>query len=198
MVVHIVDNQVLQTGQPHLRPADIGKLARLVLLGHFADSLDVLRSRSTASTDHIQPALLEEQLVGLCHVIGRLVVSSHSVRKTSIRIHVHETFHNLRQAFDKRNHVRRTQSAVQTNAHGLGVTDRGVESLTGLARQGTARLVYKGTRNKHRDIQTAHLQKLPKGIQGSLGVQCVENGLNHEDVGSSIHQSDSLFKVRFN
>ena len=152
-------------------------------------------SRAAAATDHIQPTILKEDLVVARHILRRLVVSAHSVRKTGIAVHVHEALHALRQLINKRRHVLRSQGAVQSNAHGLGMADTGIEGFAGLARQGPATLVDQRAAHKDGNVQTAELQVLPDSIQRRLGIQSIENGLHHQDVGTTIHQANDLLEV---
>mmetsp|Transcript_34718 Transcript_34718/g.51586 ORF Transcript_34718/g.51586 Transcript_34718/m.51586 type:complete len:318 (+) Transcript_34718:1780-2733(+) len=133
VVCYVVYNQVFQSRQPHLRSTNIRELTRFVILGHLPNRLDVRWCRSTTSSHHVQPPILEEHLVVLSHVFWGLVVPSHRVRKTSVTVNMHETFHALRQTLHERGHVLCTKSTVQTNTHGLCVTNRRVESLSRLA-----------------------------------------------------------------
>jgi hypothetical protein len=58
-------------------------------------------------------------------------------------------------------------------------------------------MVYKCTRNKHRNIQATELQVLPDSIQRSLTIiQGIENCLHHQDVRSSIHETNNLLELR--
>ena len=164
MVVDVVYHQVLQTWQPHLWSTHVGKLARLKLLRHLTNCLDVSRRRPTAATNHIQPAILKEHLVLSSHIIRGIIVSAHSIRQTSVRVHVQETLNNLRELLNKWSHVLGTKGAVQSYTHRLGVTDGSIKGLPCLTWQCTAGLIYQRTWHKHGDIQPCELQVFSNGI----------------------------------
>ena len=134
MVVDIVYNKILKPRKPHLRTANIRKLARLVSCCHRRDSLDMRRSGSTASSNHVQPSILKEYFVLYRHILWGLIITSHCVRKTSIRVHMNKTFNTLRKPLDKRNHMVGSQGTVQPNTHRFRMPNRCVKGLAGLAR----------------------------------------------------------------
>ena len=84
VIDNIIHDQIFQTRQPHLRSANIGKLARLVLSSFRSDSIDVCWCGPTTSSNHVQPSILEEGFVALSHILGSLIISSHGIRETSI------------------------------------------------------------------------------------------------------------------
>ena len=156
----------------------------------------MLRRGSTAATHHVQPAVLEKHLVGFRHVVRRFIVASHGVWETGIGIYVQKALDATSQALHKRFHVRRTQSAVQANAHRLGMTNRSIERFTRLPRKRATRLINQSARHKHWYIQTAVLQVLSDCKQGRLCIQCVKNRLHYQNVSTTIHQTDHLLQVR--
>ena len=195
VVVLVFNLHVLQTRQPHLGSANIRKGPGLVVLGHLANSLDMGRGGSTASSYHVQPSILKEDLVLPGHVLWGVIITTHGIGQASIGVHMDKALCCLGQSLNEGGHVLGSQGTVQTNTHGLGMANRGIESLSSLARKGSTRLVHKCPRNKHRNVQATEFEKLPNSIQGCLGIQGVKNGLHHEDVTSSIHQTNNLLKV---
>lgn len=51
---------------------------------------DVRRRGAAAAAHHVEPLVLEELLVEHRHVHGSVVAATHRVRKTGVRVHVHE------------------------------------------------------------------------------------------------------------
>mmetsp|Transcript_14549 Transcript_14549/g.33436 ORF Transcript_14549/g.33436 Transcript_14549/m.33436 type:complete len:273 (+) Transcript_14549:596-1414(+) len=197
MVVNVIYNQILKTRKPHLWSPQIRQFPRLVFLRALPQSLDMGWCRSTATTNHIQPSILEEDLITISHISRALIITSHGIWKTSIGIHMNKTFCTIRKSFHKRNHVLSTQSTVQTNNHWLSVTDRSIESLTSLSREGSTGLINKGTRDKQWNIQSSHLKIFSNSIDSCLGIEGIKNGLNHQNISSSINQTNNLLKVSY-
>mmetsp|Transcript_27172 Transcript_27172/g.52686 ORF Transcript_27172/g.52686 Transcript_27172/m.52686 type:complete len:264 (+) Transcript_27172:3289-4080(+) len=114
---------------------------------------------------------------------------------------MHVALCNLRERLKVWSHVTCTQSTVETNADGLGVGHRGVESLNRLARESTSGLVGDSTgddQGRARNLSLKIiLEVLVKSVAGRLGVQSVEHRLNHEDVHATLMQPLDLFLVGF-
>mmetsp|Transcript_5886 Transcript_5886/g.12841 ORF Transcript_5886/g.12841 Transcript_5886/m.12841 type:complete len:233 (-) Transcript_5886:913-1611(-) len=187
VVVNILHLQVFKSRQPHLRTTHVGKFPRLIRLRHLPDRLDVRWRGSAASSDHIQPTILKEHLVRLRHVIRTLVVSSHGIGQSGIRVHMQETLHAFGQLLHKWRHVLGPKGTVQTHTHRLGMADRSIESLSSLSGEGTTRLINQSSGHKHRNIQTTEFQVLSDRIQSRLCIQSIEDCLNHQNISSSIH-----------
>jgi len=133
VVVNIINNKVLQPRQPHLGPSNRREGTGRVLGSHILDGLNVGRGGATAATHKIDPTILEEDLIGLCHVLGGVIIASHGIGKTSIGVDKSEAFCYLGDPLKEGDHVVSSKGTVDTNTHGLGVTDGGIEGLTCLA-----------------------------------------------------------------
>lgn len=78
-------HQVLQPGQPHLRPPRPGG-PRGGGGGHLGDGRDVVGRGAAAAADHVDHVLLHEDGVVAGHVGGRVVVAAHGVGQAGVGI----------------------------------------------------------------------------------------------------------------
>mmetsp|Transcript_15416 Transcript_15416/g.42734 ORF Transcript_15416/g.42734 Transcript_15416/m.42734 type:complete len:213 (+) Transcript_15416:2842-3480(+) len=198
MVVHIIYNQILKTRQPHLRSSNVRELSGSVFLRSFPDCLDMGRCGSTAPPNHIQPSILEEYLIRRSHVVWGVIITSHSIWKTSIGVHLEEALRYLVKSLHKRNHVGCSKSTVDTNTHGLAVTEGYIECLSSLSRQCSSRLIHQSTRDEQRDIQSSYIKVLSNSIDSCLCIESIKDSFHHQDITTSINQTNNLFKVGIN
>ena len=76
--------------------------------------LDVIRRRSTASTDDIQQSITSPLTDMLGHGLGRLIVLTECIRQTGVGIADGVGRRAIRDFLQESSHFRRTQRAVQT------------------------------------------------------------------------------------
>ena len=126
---------------------------------------------------------------------GRLVVAAHDVRQTRIGIDRHAEFRNSGQPLQVGQQGLGAERAVEAHGQRFGVCDGGVEGFDGLSRQGAAR---RGECAGDDDRQS-HAAFCEEGFDGEdrcLGVQRIEDGFEHQQVGAAVHQAPSLIVVR--
>ncbi len=87
------------------------------------------------------------------------------------------------------------QGAVEAEGEGLGVPQRVVEGLGGLPGKRPSRGIGDCSGDHDRDAQLKLVLDLLHGIDGCLGVQRVEDGLNHEDVRAALQKRPCLLGV---
>ena len=71
------------------------------------------------------------------------------------------------------------------------------ESLGSLPRECTAAGVGNSARNHHREAQVAFGKHFIYGIQGSFGIECIENGFNKQQIDTAIDKAADLRGIGF-
>mmetsp|Transcript_22181 Transcript_22181/g.87376 ORF Transcript_22181/g.87376 Transcript_22181/m.87376 type:complete len:833 (-) Transcript_22181:42-2540(-) len=198
----LLEREHLQAAQPQVRRGR-RRLAHCIVqarhrVGH---RLDVRRRRAAAAAHHVHQACLDELAEDGSGHVGRLVVLAEGVGETRVGVAEHVAVRNGRHLLDERPHLRGTQCAVQSNAEGLGVGDAGVECLGRLAGEGAAAGVGDGAGDEEGEVLAALLVlglllELVDGVEGSLGVERVEDGLHQQHVRAAVHQAPRLLLVR--
>ena len=194
-VRHIVER--LETGDAH-NFWHIVLLARRVRCHHLGESADVVIRGAAAATDAIQQPLLEEDAAVFGHFSTLLIVTTHGVRQTGVRVREHPAVGALAQVLNVRDHVLGAESAVQANSHRLGVADGVPERLVRLARQGTTGVVDDGAGDEQRKTRTVSLKELLNGENRRLGVERVKDRFNQNQVHTTLDECLNLLVVRVN
>ena len=105
--------QQVQTREPHILRL-LYYLMRFLTLGTSSIVSDEFWTGSTATTDDIDDALIDKLSYLRSHRLSRLVILSHLVRQSGIRMGTNIIRCNLCQMLDERLHLRCTEGTVHT------------------------------------------------------------------------------------
>ena len=110
----------LKTAQVHVLQLSLGSLLRIHPWGNtlkcLSHRLDMRRCCTAASAGNVQPSLLGKFLNVFCSVLRSLVILSHLIRESGIRIDAYCTSQSL-QLFNERSKILCTKRAVKSKAH---------------------------------------------------------------------------------
>ena len=98
----------------------------------------MVRSRAAAAAGDVYKLALGHGLDLPGHLLRSLVVASHLVRQTGVRVAAHGASAPSVDLFDQRHHFDGTERAVETECRDRVVTDGSVECFQGLARERAA------------------------------------------------------------
>ena len=157
------------------------------------DLARVLGRRPAAAADEVDETVLGEGAQEAARIPRLLVVQPERVRETRVRVAGDVGRGDVRESFEERPHLGRSERAVDPYDQRLCVLDRDPEGLGGLAGQIAPAPVHCRERKPERE--------LGRDVTGrddrSLRVQRVEDGLDHEQVDAAVTQSGNLLLVRF-
>ena len=162
------------------------------------NSCDVIVPSAAATAKHVHKALLHKRTNLLLHLSTSLIVPSHAVGQTSIGISKDVAVATVAQVLYVLNHVAGTKSAVQSKGHGLHMLHTVPKGLVGLTTQRTAAVVNNGATDEHREADAFLGKVLLNGIQSSLCIQRVKDGLNKQHINTASEQRINLNSVSSN
>ena len=110
----------------------------------------MLRSRATAASHDVQQPTLCHDLDLSCHVFRALVISSHLVRQTGIRVAAHCTAAPFADVLHQRHELGCTEGAVEPESEEGIVQHRSIECLQCLTGQRAAASVTYGYGHDYR------------------------------------------------
>src|SRR3546814_14208510 len=96
------DDQILKAGQPHEWLLLSRKRARALVGNDCSNGTDVRRSRAAASTNHVHQTFSGEDEVIASHIVWGIIVPSHCIGQTGVRVHVHEGLGTFCKALQER------------------------------------------------------------------------------------------------
>ena len=121
---------------------------------------------------------------------GRLVVLSHLVGQPGVGVAAHGAVGPGGDVRDERREVLRPERAVEPEAERAGMADGAEEGFRSLAGQGAPAAV--GGRHGDHQRQRRGFRDAADGVEGRLGVQGVETGLQQQDVHAALQQPPDL------
>mmetsp|Transcript_12775 Transcript_12775/g.34355 ORF Transcript_12775/g.34355 Transcript_12775/m.34355 type:complete len:271 (-) Transcript_12775:205-1017(-) len=159
---------------------------------------DVAWCRPTAAANNVHQTLIPERDQVLCHVCGRVVVSSHGVGQASVGVAEDERVGTLSESFDILLHVACTERAVEPHSERFGVRDRNPKRFGRLTGKRAPAVVHDRARNKYglALVFWVVVSKLVDSEQCGLCVQSVEDRFHKNHVNASIVQTRELLIVR--
>ena len=189
---------------PHVQtdgfqPADVGAF---VLRGNGpgADSVhgrgdgsDVLGGGAAAAADKVhEPARshLPQRGSGLLRL---LVVGAHLVGQAGVGVAAHGAVRPRGDVRDERGQVGGAERAVEPEAERPGVLDGAVERFQCLAGEGAPAAVGDGHGDEQRE--GGCLGDAADGVEGGLGVEGIETGLQQERIDAAFHQAADLLGI---
>ena len=173
-----------------------GNPAGCLSVDRLRDRGDVLRRGSAASADDVhQPGFgeLAEESGGR---LRGLVVLPELVRQTGVRIDAHQRVRHRRDLGEVGSHLRRSERAIQADGQRRGVPNRLPERRRRLSGQRATRPVGDRAGDHQRDVGPTASHHPPRREDGGLGVQRVEDRLDHQRIDTTVEQAVDLLVVR--
>ena len=184
----------LQSRKPQAR-LDHGDGAGLVRRDGGGDRGDMVRRGAAAAADDVDEAGFRELADQPRHIFRALVVLAELVRQSGVRIGADQRIGDAADIGDMRPQILGAERAVETDGDRLGVPHRIPERFRQLARQQAAGFVGDGARDHHGHVDAAFTSDFGDGVERSLGVQSVEDGLDQQQIGATVEQAVDLFAV---
>ena len=124
------------------------------------DRPDVIGRGAAAAADDVDEAALGELLDQRRCLRRLLVVLAERIRQAGVRVAADVALDRARQLREVRAHLARAERAVEADAERLGVFDRQVERVEGLARERAAAAIGERGRDHHRQRARPSLRTL--------------------------------------
>jgi len=189
-----LEGEGFEARQPQgLRPLR-GPAWRLAL-GRARERGDVLGEGAAAAAHDVDETILAEAPRKAGEFLRALVVASEAVRKAGVGMSARPHGTGPREFLEEGPELRRAERAVEAHAEGLRVLEAHAEGLEGLARE----VASGGVRDRHRYhdgiIRVAGAHEPLEGVDGGLGVEGVEDGLDEEEVDAAVHEGFGFLRV---
>ena len=182
------DGQRLETGQSHHRLDGHG-LATVLALDRAGDGGDVVGRGAAAPADEVEEAGVGELREDRGRLVGRLVVLAEGVGQAGVGVDADERVGEPRQLGDVGAHVAGAEGAVEADGQRAGVADRVPERLGDLARERATGRVGDRAGDDDRPAAPLLLEERLHGEDRRLGVEGVEDRLDHQQVGAAVDET---------
>ena len=150
---------------------------------------------TTTATDDIHQSLVHQFTHLGCHRFGRLVVETHRIGKSGIRIGRDIIRCHTGQLSEEGFHLRRTKRTVQSDGEDGIRAHAGEESLERLTTQRATRQIAHRHREHDGQFYLSSLRHLHHGINSHFGIECVEDGFDEQSIDTTIGEGLDLFFV---
>ena len=157
----------------------------------------MLRRSTAATADNVDPAVFSPLHCKFSHALRLHVISAESIRQTGIRMYRYEFTAEIMKFLHMRLQFLRTKSTVETEGKSTGMTKRIIECLKSLTCKSSSRSIGYGTRYHNRQGCSPLFEFRQNGIHRSLCIQSIKNGLYHESVGTSVHETSDRSGIGF-
>ena len=192
ILVYVQRFKTRQDGSRFLRQRLPGRDA----LDGRGNGFDVGGRRPAAAPHDVQQSRLGKLGQDAGHLFGCLVVAAQFVGQAGVGVGRDQRIGGPGDLLDEGTHRGGPQRAVQPENSRIGVPQGDPEGLGGLAGEGASAGVGDGAGDPDRVIvQTAPAQQITDGEHGGLGVERIENGFHHEDVGAAVEQGFRFLAV---
>ena len=188
----IIHLQQVQTREPHILRL-LHHLMRFLTLSTSGIVSDEFRTGSTAAADDVDDALIDKLGYLGSHRLSRLVILSHLVRQSCIRMGTNIIRCNLCQMLDERFHLGSTEGTVHTYRENRIRRERGQESIHGLTAQCSASQITHRKTDHNRQLYPMLLHHGDGSINHSLAVERIEDGLDEDDISTTFDETIHLF-----
>ncbi|CAB4945373.1 unannotated protein [freshwater metagenome] len=182
------DGQRLEAREPHHRLVR-HRLAPLLALDGTRDGGDVVRRGAAAATDEVEEASLGELGQDRRRLVGRLVVLAERVGQSGVGVDRDEGVREARELRDVGAHVARAQCAVEADSQRTRVAYGVPEGLGDLAGERTTRRIGDGAGDDDRPAALLLLEQRLDGEDRRLGVEGVEDRLDHQQVRAAVDEA---------
>ena len=181
-------------------PQGIGTWGRHVGLGTLDKGGifgDVGIGGATASADDVDQSLGDILFHLHGHLGGCLVIAAEAVGESCIGVARDVVGGTCGKCLEVGFHLCGTERAVESHREDIGMAHRGEERVEGLSREGAPSGIGDGHR-EHDGQALAHaLHYAFGGIDGCLGVECVEDGLDEQCIHTALDEGLDLFVIGF-
>ena len=169
-----------------------------VLVLHKRDITGNKVGRSaTASSYDVHQSFIDEMGNLQRHRLGCLVVESQFIGQSGIRIGADIIRCPRCQLPKVGQHLLSTKRTIQSNREYWISTDTGKEGIECLSAQRPSCGIADGDAEHDRKLAMLLLHHLQGGMNSSLGIKRVENGLNEQHISSAFYQSFNLLGIGF-
>ena len=155
----------------------------------------MVRRGAAAAADDVDEAGFREFADQPRHIFRAFVVLAKLIRESGVRIGADQRIGDPADICDMRPQILGAERAVEADGDRLCVPHRIPERFRQLARQQAAGFVGDGARDHHGHINAAFASDFGDGVERSLGVQRVEDGLDQQQVGAAVEQAIDLFAI---
>ncbi len=191
-----VDGEGLQARQA----TGLGNLrdhAGRVFADGLGDRLDMRGGGAAAAADDVEKARGGELFYHRSHLRRAFVVFAEGVRQAGVGVRGNLGAGLAGQLFQVRPQFLGAERAVQPHGDGVGMAHRVPEGFGGLAGQGAAGGVGDSPGNHDRQFETDLFEHPLHGEDRRLGIEGVEDGFDHDQIGATFDQAAGGFAVVF-
>ncbi len=150
---------------------------------------------AAAATDDINDAVNGPALDLVGQLLRRFVIAAEGIGQAGVGVGRNSAVANARQFLDVLAQFLGAECAVQAEGERLDVVQRIPEGLGGLPGQRTAGSIGDGAGDHHRPAPPSIVEEGFDGEQRGLGVECVEDGFDQQDISAALDQTADRFGV---
>src|SRR5690606_16345318 len=162
----------------------------------FCDVCDVIRRSAATSAHYVHESFPCPFFEVVTCIFRMLIILTHCIGETGIRICRNIACRNLRELLDIRTHFLCAECTIETNAQRLCMHHRSVECLESLPAQRASRSIGDRSADHHRHCFLSCIPEIFLDCEDCcLRVECVEYGFNEQQVRSSINESAYLLVI---
>ena len=190
----LADLEKLQAGEPH-RLRLCSRHMRLFSYNKRSIELDERICSATTATDDVHQSLVDELSHLRRHRLGCLVIESEGVGESGIGVATDIVWCLSRQFPQIRLHLCGTKRAVEPNRENGIATDTGQKGIERLSAECTPGQVADGDREHERQFYAFLLHRTHRSIDGTLGIERIEDRLYQQGIHPTLDQTVHLFLV---
>ena len=150
---------------------------------------------TTTATDDIHQSLVHQFTHLGCHRFGRLVVETHRIGKSGIRIGRDIIRCHTGQLSEEGFHLRRTKRTVQSDGEDRIRAHAGEEGFERLTTQRTTCQITHRHREHDGQFYLPMLHHPHRGIDGHLGIERIKDCLYQQGIHPTLYESIHLFLI---
>ena len=166
---------------------------RFLTLSNTGVMSDEFRTCAAAATNDIHDAFIDEFGYLRSHRFSSLVIFTHFVRQTGIRMRTYIIRCNLSHVFDERLHLRSTKGTVHADREDRIRRKRSQESVYGLTTERSARQITHRKTDHDRQLYSMFLHHGERRVYHRLAVERIEDGFDENHVSTTCDKPVHLF-----
>ena len=196
-----VDEVGVRTDLEFLQPGEAGQrgpplaATRRHPRHRFGQGADVVRRGPATTADQVHQSRARPLADVFGHGLRAEHVVAELVGKPGVRIGQDEGLADAVQLLQMGPHLGRAERAVEARGERPTVAHRGPERGQGLPAQGAPAGIGDGAADHQRHLGHALRTRFQHSVDGGLGVEHVEDGLDEEDVHTALDQGPGLLLV---